>query len=83
VCDEIEQILGTAPRVPEMSLRPMVEVHERTITTRIPTVTGLPGFLQRLPPTFRTQTALMLLAGAAVAAVVTIVYVVLVLLRVL
>jgi serine/threonine protein kinase len=84
VCDEIEQIMGLPPsRQPDLSSRPVVEVHSRTITARIPTMGGLPAFLQRLPATFRTQTALMLMAGAAVAALVTIVYVALVLTHVL
>lgn len=83
VCDEIEQILGLKSNLPDLSSRPLVEVHTRTITARIPTMTGLPGFLRRLPATFRTQTALMLLAGAVMATLVTIVYVVLVLTHVL
>ena len=79
VCDEIEQILGHVPlpRMPVLASYPMVEVHDRTVTARVPAVADLPAFLEKLPPTFKTQTALMLLAGAAMAALVTIVYVVL------
>jgi serine/threonine protein kinase len=84
VCDEIEKIMGSAPaRQPDLSSRPIVEVQDRTITARIPTMVVLPGFLEGLPATFRTQTALTLLAGAAVAALVTVVYVALVLTHVL
>jgi serine/threonine protein kinase len=84
VCNEIEQILGlTSSKIPDLSSRPVVEVHSRTITARIPIVAGLPALLRRLPATFQTQSALMLLAGAVVATLVTIVYVVLVLTHVL
>jgi serine/threonine-protein kinase len=81
VCDEIEQIMGTAPPVPELSSRPLVEVHDTTMTTRVPAV--VPAWLRSLPPAFQTQTALMLLAGIAVAALITVVYVILVLTHVL
>jgi serine/threonine-protein kinase len=83
VCDEIEDILGTAPARVDLGHGPMVEVHDRTITTRVPTVTGLPGFLMRLPESFRSQIGLMMLAGAVVAAVITLAYVILVLTHVL
>jgi serine/threonine protein kinase len=84
ICDEIEQIMGRpTSRAPELSSRPMVEMHDRTITTRVPAFGGQPAWLEKLPVTFRTQTALMLLTGAAVTAFVTVVYVVLVLTHVL
>ncbi|MBZ5601779.1 MAG: serine/threonine protein kinase [Acidobacteriia bacterium] len=83
VCDEIERILGSTPYVSDLAPRPIVEVHDRTVTTRVPAASGLPGFLRKLPATFQSQTALMLLAGAAVAALVTVVYIVLVLTHVL
>jgi len=84
VCDEIEQIMGMpSSRMTSLPSAPMVEVHDRTVTTRFPASSGLPRFLEKLPETFRTQTALMLLAGAAVAALVTVVYVVLALTHVI
>jgi hypothetical protein len=55
----------------------MVEVHSSTVTVAVPAGSGMPGFIRRLPPTFQTQGALMLLAGATVAAGITIVWVVL------
>lgn len=79
VCDEIERIMGApVPNLPDLSSRPLIEVHDRTITTRVPVIAHLPGFLEKLPASFRTPIALMLLSGAAVAALVTIVYVALV-----
>ncbi len=85
VCDEIEQIAGLPAswQAPDYIPHPIVEVQNRTVTTRIPTVNGLPGFLGRLPESFQTQAGLMLLTGAAVAALVTVVYVALVLTHVL
>jgi serine/threonine-protein kinase len=81
LCDEIERIAGipSGARPLEHVAHPIVEVQNRTVTTKVPTLSGLPGFLGRLPPSFHTQTALMLLAGAVMAALVTIVYVTLVL----
>ncbi len=84
VCDEIERIMGMPPvRIPDFAPRPMVEVHDRTVTNRVAVLPELPEFLRRLPATFQTPAALMLLAGAMVAALVTIVYIVLVLTHVL
>ena len=83
VCDEIEQIMGSAPPRIDLGARPMVEVHDRTVTTRVPSMIGLPRLLRRLPESFRTQVGLMMLAGAAVAALVTAIYIVLVLTHVL
>ena len=77
VCGEIEEIMGMPRRAPDISSRPIVEVHQRTVTARIP-FSGLPGFLMRLPAMFQTPAALMLLAGATVAALVTLIYAVLV-----
>jgi hypothetical protein len=60
VCDEIEVIL-----------KPVAESH----SPRSAPAAQMPALLTRLPAEFRTQTGLMLLAGAAVAIVVTVIYV--------
>ncbi len=83
VCDEIEQIMGTAPPRLDLSSRPMVEIHDRTMTARVPVVAGMPRFLEWLPESMRTPVGLTMFAGAVVAALVTGVYVVLVLAHVL
>jgi serine/threonine protein kinase len=83
VCDEIDEILGLPhSRLPDLVPHPMVEVQERTVTSRVPALKRMPRWLERLPASLQTQTGLTLLAGAVVAALVTIAYVVLTLLHV-